>query len=98
MSDADLLHRAAARMRELAEAADGNTGWTFSPGRDGMQGDPGSPALIAHIESWSPTVALAVADWLESEADRFDGPTIAGGNRAAVVVARAFLREGGETP
>jgi hypothetical protein len=43
--------------------------------------------LTEHIASWHPAVALAVADWLEREAD------LGGlGCFGAVAVARAYLR------
>lgn len=49
-----------------------------------------------HIASWHPVVALAVADWLEQQAERHDA-LIADGGRGlrpdgqAFVVARAYL-------
>lgn len=54
---------------------------------------------LAHIASWHPLVALAVADWLEveaDEADRYSGegaPQVCCGRgyRDAVAVARAYL-------
>ncbi|MEU5853963.1 hypothetical protein ABZ799_01425 [Nocardiopsis dassonvillei] len=42
-----------------------------------------------HISLWHPGVALAVADWLESEADLW-GPSVEGANDHAHRVARAL--------
>lgn len=71
---ADILRQAAGLMRERAAAA------THGPwGRDEigdvwMEEADGQPVLVsrrstdddaAHIASWHPTVALAVADWLD---------------------------------
>jgi hypothetical protein len=59
----------------------------------------------AHIASWHPAVALAVADWLDAEAERaaqidaYQGtpayPLMLDGYRHPLAVARAFLGEAG---
>lgn len=66
---AEILRRAAAAMRERAEAVDGwysAAAWAtthpFSL--------PIEPADAEHIASWHPAVALAVADWLDATAER----------------------------
>ena len=84
---ADTLRRAAALMRDRAEAA------TQGPWRRVRSGgmvvtddaestcNPPKVLLVAdrtrepntqHIASWHPAVALAVADWLDSEANRWE--------------------------
>lgn len=108
MPDADLLRRAAALMRERAEAAT----WTAAPwgvdeiGAVWAQEADGQPIPISsrstdadaeHIASWHPAVALAVADWLDAEAEshRADlvGPFPSACCRMsqALAVARAYL-------
>lgn len=82
---ADLLRRAAALMRERAEAATTHTPWQLLP----LDDDYAPPWTVAsthpegertyvcqearhageHIASWHPAVALAVADWLDEAAD-----------------------------
>jgi hypothetical protein len=95
---AELLRRAAAEMRQRAEAAtDGGFGWRLAdlPGANEVWADrdaaghdafmvattatrlnpnPGikGHADATHIASWHPTVALAVADWLEDAAENLD--------------------------
>jgi hypothetical protein len=99
---ADLLRRAAALMRDLAQAAEGSFiedeyGY---PARYICDGD--APELAAHIASWHPAVALAVADWLDSAASahaHFDGREISVfdlpgmDDTPALRVARAYLGE-----
>jgi len=114
-ADVDILRRAAARMRELAEAARTSGRWESESDDGGddiwATDNDGQPHLIAiraaaadaaHIAAWDPTVALAVADWLEShtelvveehtdcglECTVYDAET-----DPALAVARAFLRE-----
>lgn len=103
---ADLLREAAALMRERAQAALRADVWT----RDGLADAFGTyvdavdetaitdeelDADAEHLGAWHPAVALAVADWLEEEVDRF-------GDRVdeamfdiicerALAVARAYL-------
>ena len=56
----------------------------------------GTPYDAEHIASWHPVVALAVADWLETEAAIAErGLPDDGGIHPALRVARAYL---GETP
>ena len=56
------------------------------------------PYEAEHIASWSPPVALALADWLDFEADNAPGPGdvyLRGGRIAyALTVACAYLGEG----
>ena len=81
--NAEILRRAAALMRSRAEAAT----WTSSPwgvdeiGAVWAQEADGQPVPVAsratdqdaeHIASWHPTVALAVADWLDTAANSAD--------------------------
>lgn len=83
---AETLRRAAALMRERAEAATQTAApWGVDEigGIWGQEAD-GQPIPIAnnatdadaeHIASWHPAVALAVADWLEAKAEQDDkGP------------------------
>ena len=73
------LRKAAETLRGLAEAVEARESWSFSPGRDGMVGDPASAALLAFINTMSPGVGLVLADWLDEVAadaksnDEFDG-------------------------
>jgi hypothetical protein len=75
---AELLRRAAAKMRERAEAvtpgpwsevADGELMGCFAVVAGGENQFTIAPAVIPmnaeHIASWHPAVALAVADWLD---------------------------------
>lgn len=118
---ADLLRRAASLMRERAEAArtysdaatsqplawaSGADGQVYGLGGDFIAATDGPP--VAHIASWHPAVALAVADWLdgvalfvEAKEDEeyfdLDGDPIAAEDThaigSALVVARAYLGE-----
>ena len=56
------------------------------------------PRDARHMASWQPVVALAVADWLEDEAERIDSTPymvdadwIERNYRAALAVARAYI-------
>jgi hypothetical protein len=83
---AEILRKAAALMRERAEAATNDGQWFAASGL-------GGPSVISedslgdwlgniaertsehdaqHIASWHPAVALAVADWLDMVADYVD--------------------------
>lgn len=96
-----LLRRAAALMRERAEAATPGP-WSNrrGPGEHVVRHDSGAPLAATntradrrHIASWHPLVALAVADWLEAQAYSIyvtpDLPSAA----AALIAARAYLGE-----
>jgi len=106
---ADILRRAAALMRERAEAAQSGA-WEVSCEDRGLMPEWGiystdaghDFALVedegnaAHIASWHPTVALAVADWLDrvirdADDDNYEPQEF----DSALSVARAYL---GETP
>lgn len=98
---ADLLRRAAALMRERAEAATpGPWANRRGPGEHVVRTDSGAPlantgtrADRRHIASWHPVVALTVADWLDTQAYNFDvTPDVPSAN-AALIVARAYLGE-----
>lgn len=78
---ADLLRRAAAKIRETAVATACEGGWY--QGKRGLgflthnldpykEFDDGVPATAEHIALWSPVVADLVADVLIGEADAFD--------------------------
>ena len=92
---ADVLRKAAALMRERAEAAGPNDPWFTS------DDDANTPEDAEHIASWHPAVALAVADWLDATAVRVEAarePKDGGarnhgwrGSRQALAVARAYL-------
>lgn len=119
----DILRRAAALMRERADAATPGC-WLQAFEQDGevladgsgYAGDyyPSSDVHIyeydghvvgevnterpddaAHIASWHPAVALAVADWLELQARRLDGVGLGMivADHPALAVARAYLGE-----
>lgn len=113
---ADTLRRAAARMRELAEAATPGPwklwGMEVRASTDGTSNlDTSLPVAATrhesglythnadHIAAWDPTVALAVAAWLDLVARLLDDGFDANAEtQAAFVVARRFLRiEEGET-
>lgn len=97
-SDADLLRRAATLMRERAEDATAGP-WGQAQGASGawwieapytatiadIDIDSLRPEADAvHIASWHPAVALAVADWLDKEADGF--ALIAATTRVAIEI------------
>ena len=111
---AETLRRAAALMRERAEAAGRDWNADCEPG-DSLHlwvadHDPRDPSgqtatqrLVGgadapwseHIASWHPTVALAVADWLDAYAERLEvlGHAIGSNHGQALAVARAYLGE-----
>jgi hypothetical protein len=91
------IRRAAALMRERAQDADKDSFGSWHGIGTGYRAD-----IKEHIASWHPSVALAVADWLDHVAgahDRF-GQIAAGAlvtpDRLATAVARAYLA--GEQP
>jgi hypothetical protein len=89
----DQLRKAAALMRSRARAADalGQIAETITTSTCGE--------FAEHIASWHPAVALAVADWLDGEAERMETAWLLAGistseNRRAqpaLAVARAYL-------
>lgn len=94
MSDYFKLLKASALMRERARAVADECGVSDvsdSPWFDATDfygGGGGAPDPVhAHVASWSPEVALAVADLLEEAG--LDWPN----NQAAVAVARAYVGE-----
>lgn len=108
---AETLRRAATLMRERAEAAlacdpDPDKHWWSTEGlRDILDhpgvGDAEMEADAAHIASWHPALALAVADWLdraalENELAHANYPEHAPWpvDDNALAVARAYLGEG----
>lgn len=100
---ADLLRRAASLMRERAEAVEAPGGdditmpWAEAYGPS-TQMNGLERVEATHIASWHPDVALAVADWLDDEADEIPpgnvetkwGPIE---KAPAVRVARFYLGE-----
>lgn len=119
---AELLRRAAALMRERAEAAtpgpwrdsyvDGNRyaalvadkphpdrpkpsagGWAWDEDYGGcVVGESLMAGDRAHIASWHPILAVAIADWLNDEAVGAQTPDGAP-TAHAIAVARAYLGE-----
>jgi hypothetical protein len=90
-----ILRRAAALIRERAEAVEG---WYSAPAwsTTAPMNLPIEKADAAHIASWHPAVALAVARWLEAEShvpeqDIGDGITVGGPSLEALDLARAYL-------
>lgn len=108
MSDIEIIRKAAALMRERAEAPFVTAGPWGVASADGMgaaihHGEHDTVALYAsradgaHIASWHPDVALAVADWLDAIARAVERsgvahyPEPASIHDAALVTARAYL-------
>ncbi len=104
---AEMLRRAAALMRERARRAERAVGtgggwvatWDHSvAASDGARIADcfGSGLTTAHIASWHPAVALAVADWLDHAAMSADlnrSPYVDDHLSHALAVARAYLGE-----
>lgn len=102
---ADVLRQAAALMRSRAEAATGvahhwRVARNSKPGAGFVacggvhiavtdEALTGGPSNAEHIASWHPAVALAVADWLDREADYADVRGIVA--PPALAVATAYL-------
>jgi hypothetical protein len=99
---ADTLRRAASLMRERAEAVSYPSPWSVGGGTCSVRCNDGrnyvastyggvgtEEVAAAHIASWHPTVALAVADWLEATADRHDAilDNFTPGSRVGAVTA-----------
>lgn len=83
---AEILRRAASQMRERAEAVDPEARWL----RLGQLTGEFNVPTAAHIASWHPAAALAVADWLDACALVMDvAPSSHKGN--ALAVARTYL-------
>jgi len=97
----DLLRRAATLIRERAQAAtpgpwDANGRWVWSRIRPEAVYGTAEPDDVAHIASWHPDVALAVADWLDYVAALLDvGSAGMLGTQLdlALAVAHAYLGE-----
>jgi hypothetical protein len=79
---AEILRKAAALMRERAEAATSGPWALASVSGQGFAVHRGEHTTVSlfsasydaeHIASWHPAVALAVADWLEAEAVAHSG-------------------------
>lgn len=97
---ADLLRRAAALMRERAEAATAGPWVAAGNVVEGVGTVTFDKHMLSndaeHIASWHPAVALAVADWLGRTADIEDDNHDALGwspldISAELAVARAYL-------
>lgn len=100
---ADLLREAAALMRERAKSATQGP-WRFETAPNGFSPmvigggmavadtfDKPHLSDAKHIAGMHPAVALAVADWLDDEAEWIDAGSTLDGN-PALTVARAYLR------
>jgi hypothetical protein len=92
---AELLRRAATQMRERAEATSSVTELSGQEWHhvESLMGEGKWAEDAEHIASWTPTVALAVADWLDLTATWFDGAPTSAEAEAALTVARAYLGE-----
>lgn len=104
---ADLLREAAALMRSRADLAEASwpSPWTYSkresevhhsgPGPWGYDRPYVSSAdgwhADEHIASWHPAVALAVADWLDAQAERVEAGFCGKVGSQAIAVATAYL-------
>lgn len=104
--DTTVLRDAAAQMRHRAINATG-LNWNSDNGeavytvdtdepRPTTVARSAKPADIAHIAGWGPATALALADWLDSAADRGEAAGITGAldEPHALAVARAYLDSG----
>ena len=69
---AEMLRKAAALMRERAEAATPSDGTHWGDGKGYSPLSYARQNDAEHIASWHPAVALAVADWLDAEAAEFE--------------------------
>lgn len=108
MTALDTIRRASALMRKRAEAATPGPWDVDEIGAVWTQEADGQPVLIAkratdedaaHIAAADPPTMLALADWLDSVAERhvhmFETGAILGGTdwEAALTVAHRYLRE-----
>ena len=99
MSPAEIMREAALLMRERARAADGPLPWWTSRALSDVAAKLTVTRREAEadgefIASWDPIVALAVADWLDDEADwqgRPSGPGRLSRHNPALTVACAYL-------
>lgn len=102
-ADLELLRRAAVLMRERAQAAntdDARRPYSERPVPPEQWGELVDNYLGGvigqHCAFWTPTVALAVADWLDAEHAHFSpiwtGPHVPDQLARALAVARAYLR------
>jgi hypothetical protein len=91
---AEVLRQAARLMRENATTTEAmGDPWYDAEALVAETDDYIGAEEAAHIASWPPAVALAVADWLDTTADnesRF-GAAIRMGHGDALAVARAYL-------
>ena len=72
----------------MTKRMSGTVADTFPRGGSKMQAD-----TTAHIASWHPAVALAVADWLDAQAERAEIGFAGKVYEQALAVARAYLGE-----
>jgi hypothetical protein len=100
VSDVDILRRAAAKLREATEnVTPGPWDWPIGDGYvwPDRIGDPVSSSEqlpdAAYIALMHPPVALALAIWLDAEADRIDSDRTYVFSIASYAAARAVLRE-----
>lgn len=101
MSDIQLLRQAAALMRDRAKGATPGPWYDATAGRVRALPDHAVVAITpvdsiadndgAHIASWHPAVALAIANWLDSSA--FLQENDQGCDPDAIAVAAAYLGE-----
>lgn len=105
MTTTETLRRAAALMRERAQAATPGP-WTPDPraphdvrGNEMRNLVATTGGMVAasentnHIASWHPAVALAVADWLDREAALTEASSWYPDSGESLAVARAYLNE-----
>jgi hypothetical protein len=81
-AEVELLREAAKTMRERAQSAEPGPwvterpghgkAWINTPGYEHAWGMHGFVEEARHVASWHPAVALAVADWLDVEAQVHD--------------------------
>ena len=99
---AETLRRAASLMRQRAEAAtEGPWRSQRGPGESVVAATEGIAQMTSlrpredrrHIASWHPAVALAVADWLDVQAERVEVGFCGKVGEQALTVARAYLGE-----
>lgn len=96
MTPVEELRKAARLMRERAEAARGSLSDIVPDWHSvrGLRDDGKTLGDAEHIASWTPAVALAVADWLTQVADMHDHDRPCADCTEALTVTRAYV--GGE--